>query len=109
MTIELPRTIAAYFEADRGKDAQAVAWCFAEGAVVKDEGHTYTGIEAIRQWKADTSTKFTYTVEPFAIAVDGERTVVTSHLAGDFPGSPTDLRYFFVLAGEKIADLEIVP
>lgn len=109
MTIELPRTIATYFEADRGKDAQAVSQCFAEGAVVKDEGHTYIGLDAIRQWKAAASTKYTYTVEPFALAVDGERTVVTSHLAGDFPGSPTDLRYFFVLADEKIAELEIVP
>jgi hypothetical protein len=32
---------------------------------------------------------------------------VTSHLVGDFPGSPVDLRYFFVLDGDKIASLEI--
>lgn len=109
MTIKLPRTIAEYFEADRGKDAQAIVRCFAQDAVVMDEGRTYTGLDAIRRWKASASTKYTYTVEPFAIAVDGDRTVVTSHLAGDFPGSPLDLRYFFVLAGEKIAGLEIVP
>lgn len=109
MTVELPRTIADYFEADRGKHVEAVARCFVEGAIVKDEGHTYTGIQEIRQWKADTSTKYTYTAEPFAIAIDSYRTVVTSRLTGDFPGSPTDLRYFFVIAGAKIAELEIVP
>lgn len=109
MTIELPRPIADYFEADRGKGADGIAQCFAQSAVVRDEGHTYTGIEAIRQWKADSSTKYTYTTEPFAITTDEAQTIVTSHLAGDFPGSPTDLRYCFVIAGNKIAELEIVP
>jgi hypothetical protein len=33
--------------------------------------------------------------------------VVTAHVAGDFPGSPIDLRYAFVLAGDRIARLEI--
>lgn len=38
---------------------------------------------------------------------EGGRTIVTSHLVGDFPGSPIDLRYLFVLADTKIAQLEI--
>jgi hypothetical protein len=37
------------------------------------------------------------------------KTVVTSHLAGNFPGSPVDLRFFSRLEGEKIASLEIIP
>lgn len=109
MAIELPNPIADYFEADRQKGAEAIARCFAEDAVVRDEGHTYTGRDAIRQWKADSSTKYTYTSEPVTIATERGRTVVTSHLAGDFPGSPVDLRYFFVLKDGKIAELEIVP
>ncbi|MCA0851552.1 nuclear transport factor 2 family protein [Salipiger thiooxidans] len=75
---------------------------------VIDEGNTYTGRDAIRQWMANASTLYTYTVEPFEIAEDGQRTIVTSHLVGNFPGSPVDLRYFFVLRGNKIAELEIV-
>lgn len=43
------------------------------------------------------------------MVVDKGRIVVTAHLVGDFPGSPTDLRYFFVLEDDKIADLEITP
>jgi ketosteroid isomerase-like protein len=108
MAVELPRTIADYFAADSRDDAGALTRCFADGAVVKDEGHTYTGHDAIRRWKAEASTKYTYTVEPFAIIADGDRAIVTSHVVGDFPGSPTDLRYHFVLAGEKITELEIV-
>jgi len=34
---------------------------------------------------------------------------VTSHLVRDFPGSPVDLRYFFILDGDQIAALEIIP
>jgi len=37
------------------------------------------------------------------------KTVVTSHLVGNFPGSPVDLRFFFGLEGDKISSLEIIP
>jgi hypothetical protein len=76
---------------------------------VKDEGHTYNGRAAIQQWKADSATKYSYTSEPFAIEDKDGKIVVTSHLVGTFPGSPVDLRYFFVLDGDKIASLEIIP
>jgi hypothetical protein len=89
---DLPGSIAAFFAADTW-DSETVARCFANDAVVKDEGHTYTGIGAILQWKAGSSAKFTYTHEPFAVAFQDSETVVTSRLTGNFPGSPVDLRY----------------
>lgn len=109
MDVTLPRPIAGYFEADRSKDAEAVAACFNDDAVVKDERKVHRGQEAIRRWKSEASTTFDYSVEPFAIATDAGRTVVTGHVVGDFPGSPIDLRYAFVLDGDRIAELEIVP
>jgi hypothetical protein len=109
MVTELPKPIAGYFEADKGQSAEAIAACFAPAAVVRDEGHTYAGRDAIRRWKDQSSAKYTYTSEPFLISDEDRRTVVACHLVGDFPGSPVDLRYFFVLDGEKIAELEIVP
>ncbi|MEO7170230.1 MAG: nuclear transport factor 2 family protein [Sphingomonas sp.] len=108
MTIELPAAIAGYFAADETKSPERVAQCFTETAVVTDEGETHSGRDAIQAWKASSSTKYSYTVEPFAISADGDRLVVTSHLEGDFPGSPVNLRYAFALEGEKIAALEIV-
>lgn len=108
MAIELPASLAGYFAADNGADADAIAHHFTADATVRDEGNTYTGREAIRRWKIETSTKYSYTVEPFAITADAGRTIVTAHLAGDFPGSPVDLRYYFTLHGELIAELEIV-
>ena len=108
MTIELPRPISEYFQADKG-DGVAVSERFTADAVVIDEGNTYIGRDAIRDWKTESSNKYTYTVEPFAIEEAGGKTVVTTHLVGNFPGSPTDLRYIFVLKGDKIAALEIKP
>jgi SnoaL-like protein len=106
--LDLPEPIAAYFAADR-LDSQAVARCFTPDAVVKDEGHTYSGLAAITQWKAETSVNYTYTSQPFAVEQRGDMTVVTSRLMGNFPGSPIDLRFFFRLERGKIAFLEIIP
>jgi hypothetical protein len=108
MTLDLPKPIAAYFTADKG-DSEAVSQCFTENASVKDEGHTYNSRAAIKKWKADVSTKYEYTSEPFACEVKDGRTVVTSRLTGNFPGSPVNLRFMFELDGDKIAALEIIP
>jgi len=107
-SLSLPKPIAAYFAADRG-DGEAVSQCFTDNAVVKDEGHTHRGRAAIKKWKTDTSAKYEYTSEPIAFEEKEGKTVVTSHLVGNFPGSPVDLRYFFRLEGDKIASLEVVP
>ena len=108
MTLTLAKPIAAYFTADE-VGSEAVSQCFTENAVVKDEGHTYQGRAAIKKWKADASAKYQYTCEPFACEEKDGRTVVTSRLIGNFPGSPVDLRFFFELEGDKIASLEIIP
>jgi hypothetical protein len=108
MTFNLPNPVAAYFTADKG-DSEAVAECFTETAVVKDEGHTYHGRAAIKQWKAEASAKYLYTSEPFACDQQDGKFVITSRLTGNFPGSPVNLRFFFGLDGDKIASLEIIP
>lgn len=109
MAIDLPSAIAEYFLADKTGNAKAISECFTQNAVVVDEGNTYAGREAIRQWMANASTQYSYTVEPIALAQESGRTVVTGHLVGNFPGGPVDLRYCFALQGDKIAKLEIVP
>ena len=108
MKTELPEPIAAYFAADQ-LNGEAVARCFTGGAVVKDEGHTYTGPAAIEQWKTKASAKYNYTVEPLVSQQKDERTIVTSRLTGSFPGSPLTLRFVFSLERGKISSLEITP
>ncbi len=109
MVIDMPAAIAGYFKADGARDASAVADCFTTDGVVHDEGHTHVGRDAIRAWTGDYLAKYNPTAEPFAIdEVDG-RTVVTSHVSGDFPGSPIDLRFMFTLDGDAISSLEVKP
>ena len=108
MTLDLPQPVAAYFTADRS-DSESVAQCFTENAVVQDEGRTFKGRAAIKQWKEDASAKYHYTSEPSACDRQDGKVVVTSRLTGNFPGSPVNLRYLFKLRGDKIESLEIVP
>lgn len=108
MTLKLPTPVSDYFIADR-LDAEAVALCFTDNAIVKDEGHVYNGRAAIKKWKQDVSTKYTYTCEPLACDEQGGKVIVTCRLTGNFPGSPVDLRFIFEFESEKIASLEVVP
>ena len=66
-------------------------------------------LRGIKEWKTDASAKYEYTSEPIACEAKEGKTVVTSHLVGNFPSSPVDLRFFFELEGGKIASLEIIP
>lgn len=106
--LNLPEPIAAYFDADE-LGGEAVARCFTKQAVVNDEGHTHSGLEAITAWKTMASARYSYASEPFAVAQKDGRYIVTSRLTGNFPGSPVDLRFAFRLERGKIASLEITP
>jgi SnoaL-like domain len=104
--IDLPPPIAAYFAADTS-DANAVARCFSESAVVIDERREHRGRPAITRWKAEAIAKYHYTSEPLAVDASGLDVTVTARVTGNFPGSPVDLRYRFTLEGATIARLEI--
>ena len=104
--IHLPPPIAAYFAADTS-DANAVARCFNESAVVIDERREHRGRLAITRWKAEATAKYDYTSEPLAVDVSGPEVTVTARVTGDFPGSPVELQYRFTLEGALIARLEI--
>ncbi len=106
-TTTLNRPIADYFAGANAQDANAVAACYSEDAVVRDEGQTRQGIPAIGEWAEEVSRKYRPMVEVLAVAETDGRTVVTGRVSGNFPGSPLDLRYAFTLNGEKIARLEI--
>lgn len=104
--LTLPDSIAAYFAADK-QTPDDLARCFMPQAVVKDEGHTHTGLDAIKAWREEAAAKYAYTSEPFAMEQMNGYYVVSSHVVGNFPGSPVDLRYRFRLERERIALLEI--
>lgn len=107
MTIKLPKPIEDYFDADRTGDPAAIAATFTEAGVVKDKGKTHRGRAAIREWMVEAGQLYAYAVEPFFIGTENGKTQVTAHVVGSFPGSPIDLRFFFVLAGDKVSELEV--
>jgi ketosteroid isomerase-like protein len=107
MPVDLPTPIASYIVAENSGDTEALAECFAEDAVVRDEGQTIQGLAAIKQWKAETGKKYRHTIEPLASAEKDGKTIVTNRLTGNFPGSPIELEFVFTLAGNKIVSLEI--
>ena len=103
----LPTPIAIYIDAENRGDTEALAQCFAEDAVVRDEGKTIEGLADIKRWKAETKKKYQHTIEPLASAQNDGRIIVTNRLTGNFPGSPIDLEFVFTLDGNKIASLDI--
>ena len=107
MSIYLPPAIDLYIRIENSGDVEALSGCFAPNATVRDEGRSYQGLAAIREWKAETRKKYGHTVAPLAIADRDGRTVLTAKLTGDFPGSPVTLEFSFVLEDGKIVSLEI--
>ena len=107
MSVDLPKPIAIYIAAENRGDTEAFAQCFAEDAVVGDEGQTIEGLAAIKKWKAETRKKYQHTIEPLASAQEDGKTVVTNRLTGNFPGSPIELEFVFTLHRNKIAALDI--
>jgi hypothetical protein len=89
----LPHVLERYFKAQNAHDIDATVACFASDAVVRDEGHTHAGTDAIRAWKIDTSTKYRITATPIETRNEGDRTIVVVEVAGTFPGSPANLTY----------------
>jgi len=107
MPVDLPTPIAIYIDAENRGDTEALAKCFAEDAVVRDEGETIEGLAAIKRWKAETKKKYEHTIEPLASAQKDGKTIVTNRLTGNFPASPIELEFVFELDGDKIASPEI--
>lgn len=97
MAMELPVGLARYFAAQNAHDIDAMVASFAPDAEVRDEGRTHIGPDAIRAWKAATSAKYAATAEPLRSELDDETLKVTARVSGNFPGSPADLTYAFLL------------
>jgi SnoaL-like domain len=107
MSIQLPAPIARYVQIANSGTAEAASECFAPDANVYDEGRTYQGLAAIKDWMAATKKNYGHTVTPLEFAEHGDQSVLKARLAGNFTGSPITVNFSFVLAGGKIRSLEI--
>jgi len=107
MSIELPAPIAEYFAAENSDDAEALTACFSPDAVVRDEGRRIQGIAAIKAWKREGKAKYQHKIKVISAAESNGETVVRGLVSGNFPGSPIELGFAFVLAEGRIVALEV--
>ena len=110
----LPPVISEYLAASDRGDAEAIIRCFAQDAVVVDEGREWRGTAAIRRWRATVATACRYTVQVTGAKAAGEADGAERHdvhvrLEGNFPGGQVDLTDRFALRDGRITRLEIVP
>jgi hypothetical protein len=107
MSLQLPVCIERYIQIANSGTPEAVPECFAPDAVVRDEGQTYEGVAAIKNWMAATKKKYGHTITPLELAEHGGQSVLKARLAGSFPGSPITVNFKFMVAGDKIRSLAI--
>jgi len=107
MSVQHPDPIERYVQIANSGTAEAASECFAPDATVYDEGRTYEGVAAIKNWMAATKKKYGHTITPLELAERGGQSILKARLAGNFPGSPITVNFTFVLADGKIHSLEI--
>ena len=106
-TVKLPALIAAFVQAKNEHDSAALAACFAEDAVVHDEGEEHRGTAAIKHWNEASNQKYQDTLKATALVERGGATILTALVAGNFEGSPVPLDFYFTIDGGKITGLHI--
>lgn len=105
--MQLPKTVAALVNAQERFDSVAYANCFAETAIIVDEGHTYTGRKEIERWVADTNQQFNTMMKPVSYEEKGATGVLKAEVSGTFPGSPVLLNYHLEMTAGLIQLLRI--
>ncbi|BAH77279.1 nuclear transport factor 2 family protein [Solidesulfovibrio magneticus] len=109
MPSPLPQPVADYFAASNASDLLRLERCFADNAVVRDEGREHHGPKAIADWHAQTKQQYRYKTEVLDSRGHSDAVTVKTRVAGDFPGSPVELEQRFCLSPEGITALEIKP
>ena len=63
--VELPKPIEAYIAGSNAHDADACAACFADDAIVRDEGREMRGVAAVRDWMDAAIAKYRQIVDQY--------------------------------------------
>lgn len=102
----LPPVISAFFEAHNTGLTAGCMEIFTGDALVRDEAQEYRG-PSIKEWLDGAVAKYQPIAEVTDLSEAGEQTIATAQVSGNFPGSPTQLRYHFTLKDGRIAELAI--
>jgi len=105
--MSLPDILTRYFDAANRFDIHDASDCFTSVAFVHDEERDHAGREAIRAWIEETTLKYHSQFEMMHFDAHGNEIQVTAKVSGDFPGSPINLQFNFILRDGKIDKLTI--
>ena len=109
MSTDIPTPVATYLTAKDGGDGAAAVECFADDAIVHDEGRDHVGIDAIPDWTDTISATYELTRTVLETRRSGAATLVRIRVAGNFPGSPVELHHHFTVSEDRITALTICP
>lgn len=107
MHLQLPNPIDTFVRAENSGDAESMSECFVPYGTVRDEGHYYEGLHAIKSWQARTRRKYKHTLTPLEIRTSDGTATLKALLSGTFPGSPVTANFHFALVDDRIASLQI--
>ena len=105
--MNLPKVIADLVAAQNSFDSVAYAKCFAETAVVFDEGRTHNGRKEIEEWIADANNRYEAVIKPLSFEEKETESIFKAETTGNFPGSPIVLRYHLEIVDELIQSLKV--
>ena len=105
----IPEPIKSAIKAANDHDSNSFLYNFVETAVLTDEGQEHHGIEAIRKWSDEKLIGASVTFVITDIKSNGDKTVVTAEVDGDFDKTglpdPFVMALHFVISGSKIVRL----
>lgn len=107
MSVELPRPIAVFVDANARLDLEGMLRPFVAGAVITDNGHRYEHQAGLRRLFEESVLPVRAVFTPDTVRQEGDQVVVEGPAHGDFPGSPLRFTYRFILAHDAIKALEI--
>lgn len=103
---DLPAAVRRYLSTPVAERARIVDDVFTAGAVVHDEGNTYRGTDAIRQWTAALAEAFDFDGELEKVVREGNRISADVMYTGDFPGSPVRVTSHFAVENDLISEID---
>ena len=108
MSMDLPKPIADYVEANARLDIDGMLKPFLRDAAFIDNGMPFEGQAAIRQLLEEEVIPVKAIFTPDTVREDGGDVVVEGPAHGEFPGSPLRFTYRFTLVHGAIKTLETI-
>jgi ketosteroid isomerase-like protein len=106
MSLNLPKPIADYVEANARLDIDGMLQPLLPDARFIDNGKHFEGQGAIRQLFEEEVIPVKAIFTPDTVRADGADIIVEGPAHGDFPGSPLRFTYRFTLVNGAIRTLE---